>query len=118
LDDGKPIWPDHDPVASGSGARYRSIVPAPIPIPSSADVPEVVLQRHDDGGRMRVTACYSTGRTQTGLLRGLDGDERRIVISCPWGQDPARTVAAIWDQLTPAEQVEVAEAFGLGQQQP
>jgi len=89
-----------------------------IPIPSSADVPQVVRERHDDGARVRVTACYSTGRTQTGLLRGLDGEQRRIVISCPWGQDPARTVAAIWDQLTPAEQTEVAAAFGLGPQRP
>ncbi len=111
MDSGNPSpdrLPTHDPAASSMPW---------IPIPSSADVPEVVLQRHDDGGRMRVTACYSTGRTQTGLLRGLDGDQRRIVISCPWGQDPARTVAAIWNQLTPAEQVEVAAAFGLGPQE-
>ena len=99
---------DHEPAASSMPH---------IPLPDSADACEVVLQRHKDGGRMRVTACYSTGRTQTGLLRGLDGDQRRIVISCPWGQDPARTVAAIWNQLTPAEQVEVAAAFGLGPQE-
>jgi hypothetical protein len=36
-----------------------------IPIPSSADVPEVVRERHD-GGRMRVTACYSTGARRPG----------------------------------------------------
>lgn len=62
---------------------------------------------------MRITVTYSTGRTETSVLRELDGQRRRLIISCPWGQPPARTVAAIWGQLSDDEQRELAEAFGL-----
>jgi hypothetical protein len=45
----------------------------------------------------------------------LDGERRTLVIMAPWGQPIARTVAAIWNQLTQDEQVEVAAAYGLDQ---
>jgi hypothetical protein len=46
--------PDYDPTAS-SGVPVRAIA-APIPIPDSADVPEVVRERHDEpGGPTRVS---------------------------------------------------------------
>jgi hypothetical protein len=64
-------------------------------------------------GIVRITTCYSTGRTETGVLRMLDGERRSLVIMCPWGQPPAQTVTKVWGQLTPAEQREVAAAFGL-----
>lgn len=62
---------------------------------------------------MRISVAYSTGRTETSVTRALDGQRRRLIISCPWGQPPARTVAAVWNQLTAEEQAEVAQAFGL-----
>jgi hypothetical protein len=46
-------------------------------------------------------------------MRTLDNDERRLIISTPWDQPDATTIAAIWNQLTPQEQREVALAFGL-----
>jgi hypothetical protein len=30
---------------------------------------------------VRITCCYSTSRTETTVLRGLDGDQRRLIIS-------------------------------------
>jgi hypothetical protein len=62
---------------------------------------------------VKITTCHSTGRTETGILRSLDGERRTLVIMAPWGQPVAQTISAIWDQLTDAEQVEVAAAFGL-----
>jgi len=55
----------------------------------------------------------STGRTETGVTRYLDGERRTLVIMCPWGQSIEQTIAAVWNQLTEPEQIEVAEAFGL-----
>jgi hypothetical protein len=62
---------------------------------------------------MKITTSYSTGRTETGVLRYLDGERRTLVIMAPWGQSVDQTIAAIWDQLTEDEQREVAQAFGL-----
>jgi hypothetical protein len=62
---------------------------------------------------MRLIVTYSTGRAQTEMMRALINGERRLVVSCPWQQPPAATFAAIADQLTEAERVEVEAAFGL-----
>jgi hypothetical protein len=62
---------------------------------------------------MKITTTYSTGRTETGVMRLLDGERRTLVIMCPWGQPLAQTVAAIWNLLTEEEQREVVAAFGL-----
>jgi hypothetical protein len=62
---------------------------------------------------VRITTSYSTGRTETGVLRYLDGERRTLVIMAPWGQPVDRTIAAIWNQLTTDEQTEVRVAFGL-----
>jgi len=62
---------------------------------------------------VRITTSHSTGRTETGILRYLDGERKTLVISAPWGQPVERTIAAIWNQLTEDEQREVALAFGL-----
>jgi len=67
---------------------------------------------------VRITTCHSTGRTETGVLRYLDGERRTLVILCPWGQPVARMIGAIWNQLTEDEQREVAEAFDLDGEQP
>jgi hypothetical protein len=67
---------------------------------------------------VRITTCHSTGRTETGILRYLDGERRTLVIMAPWGQSTERTVASVWNQLTAEEQREVAAALGLGQQNP
>jgi hypothetical protein len=63
-------------------------------------------------GRMRITTCYSTGRTETTVIRGLDGDERRIILCCPWGELPIHTYVKIRHQLTQEEIRAVREAFG------
>jgi hypothetical protein len=63
---------------------------------------------------VRITTCHSTGRTETGVMRMLDGERRTLIILSPWGQPPERTIAVIWDQLTEEEQRDVAAAFGLG----
>jgi hypothetical protein len=62
---------------------------------------------------VKVTVCRSTGRTRTDVMRGLDDDERRLVISTPWDQPPAKTIAAVWDRLSPEEQHAVADVFNL-----
>jgi hypothetical protein len=64
---------------------------------------------------MRITTCHSTGRTETGVMRYLDGERRTLVILAPWQQPIERTIAAVWNLLTEAEQVEVIAAFGLDQ---
>ncbi len=63
---------------------------------------------------MRITTCHSTGRTETGVMRYLDGERRTLVILAPWQQPIERTVAAVWNLLTVDEQTEVVAAFGLG----
>ena len=79
------------------------------------------MQEDSNGGRMpwqagtamTVTTCYSTGRVETSVMRGLgDNDERRLIISCPWGQLPIQTYMAIRHQLTDEEIAEVRKAFG------
>ncbi len=62
---------------------------------------------------MRITVCRNTGRVNTTVLRSLDDDGRRLIISIPWQQPPAETLRAIADQLTSEEAAEVARAFGI-----
>ena len=62
---------------------------------------------------MRVTLCRSTYRTTTTVMRELDDDQQRIIISVPWRQSDRETFAAVADQLTEQEAAAVAEAFGL-----
>ncbi len=62
---------------------------------------------------MKITICRSTGRVQTTVMRSLDSDQRRLIVSIPWDQPPTVTLATIRDQLTPEEHAEVAAAFGL-----
>ncbi len=64
---------------------------------------------------MRITTCHSTGRTETGVLRYLDGERRTLVIMAPWQQPIQRTIAAVWNLLTEEEQREVVVAFDLDQ---
>jgi hypothetical protein len=62
---------------------------------------------------MRITVSRSTGATRTDIMRGLDDDERRLIITTPWDQPDSKTLGLIWNQLVPEEQREVALAFGL-----
>jgi hypothetical protein len=62
---------------------------------------------------MRITLCRNTGRVQTIVMRALDNDERRLVVSVPWDQDPTITMAKVRDQLTEEEEVELRTALGL-----
>jgi len=64
---------------------------------------------------VRITTCHSTGRTETGVLRYLDGERRTLVVMAPWQQPIERTIAAVWNLLTEEEQREVVAAFGLDQ---
>src|SRR6266567_4764546 len=59
---------------------------------------------------MRITVSRSTDRTTTHLMRSLDDDERRLIISTPWDQPDAKTIGLIWNQLTEEEQRVVAAA--------
>ncbi len=66
---------------------------------------------------MRITTCYSTGQTETTVTRGLESGqgpdyERRLIISCPFGQSPIQTYVAVRDRLTEEEIAEVRKAFG------
>jgi len=67
---------------------------------------------------VRITTCHSTGRTETGVLRYLDGERRTLVILAPWQQPIERTIAGVWNLLTAEEQAEVRAAFGLDPQNP
>jgi hypothetical protein len=62
---------------------------------------------------VRVTTVHSTGRTETGVLRMLDGRRRTIIVMAPWDQSLAETFRRIRDQLTPEEMTAVLEAFRL-----
>jgi hypothetical protein len=62
---------------------------------------------------MRVTVCHNTGRVQTTVMRALDSDERRLIVSIPWDQPPTVTLATIRGQITQEEEVELRRAFGL-----
>ncbi len=66
---------------------------------------------------MRITTCYSTGQVETTVTRGLESGqgpdyERRLIISCPFGQSPVQTYVAVRDRLTDEENYAVREAFG------
>jgi hypothetical protein len=60
---------------------------------------------------MIIKFVYSTGRTETGVMRMLDGERRSLVILCPWQQSPIDTVQRIRDQLTDDELRELTEAL-------
>jgi hypothetical protein len=62
---------------------------------------------------MKITVCRNTGRVQTIVMRALDSDERRLIVSIPWDQHPAVTLATIRDQLTEQEETELRTALGL-----
>jgi hypothetical protein len=64
---------------------------------------------------MRITFVYSTGRTETGIVRMLEGKRRSLVVACSWRQTPTETYLAVRDQLTSEEAVELASALGLDQ---
>src|SRR6266511_3831858 len=69
------------------------------------------------GCGMRITTCYSTGQVETTVTRGLESGqgpdyERRLIISCPFGQLPIHTYAAVRHLLTDEEIREVRKAFG------
>ncbi len=64
---------------------------------------------------MRVTVCRSTGRVQTMVMRALDSDERRLIVSIPWDQPGLVTMAAVRDQLTEQEEIELRQTLGLDQ---
>jgi hypothetical protein len=64
---------------------------------------------------MRITLCRNTGRVQTIVMRALDNDERRLVVSVPWDQPAVVTLAKVRDQLTEQEEVELRAALGLDQ---
>jgi hypothetical protein len=61
---------------------------------------------------VRITCCYSTGRTHTTMMRELDGGERRLIICCPFGELPIQSYLAVRHLLTEEEIVEVRKAFG------
>ncbi len=61
---------------------------------------------------------YSTGRTETGVMRLLEGQRRTLVVLSPWGQPPLETLRRVAGQLTDEEAAEVAAAFGISPQQP
>jgi hypothetical protein len=63
---------------------------------------------------MRITHSRSTGAARTTIMRTLgDDNERHLVIRTPWQQPDAKTIAAVWNDLTDEEQREVAAAFGI-----
>jgi hypothetical protein len=62
---------------------------------------------------VRISFVYSTGRTETGVLRMLEGQRRSLIVMCPWRQTPAATFAAVRSQLTPEEEAELAAGLGL-----
>jgi hypothetical protein len=62
---------------------------------------------------MRVTVCRNTGRVQTIIMRALENEERRLIVSCPWDQDAVVTLSLVRDQLTEQEEVELRQALGL-----
>jgi len=65
---------------------------------------------------MRIQTCYSTDRTESGIMRTLDGDRRTLILLCTWGELPIHTYLAVRDQLTDEEITEVRKAFGWDSQ--
>ncbi len=64
---------------------------------------------------MTITMIYAPMRDEVSILRVLDGERRRLAILCQFGQTPAEVYAAVADQLTTDEQVEVRLALSIGQ---
>ncbi len=64
---------------------------------------------------MTIVTVYAPLRDEVTVMRVLDGERRRLAILCRFGQSLAEVYAAVADQLTDDEQVEVAAAFGLDQ---
>jgi hypothetical protein len=64
---------------------------------------------------MRVTICRSIDRVATTVMRELDGEQRRLIVSVPWRQQPTDTYMAVRDQLTHEEAAALAAAFDLDQ---
>ncbi len=62
---------------------------------------------------MRITVCRNTGRVQTTVMRALDSDERRLIVSIPWDQHPTVTLATIRGQLSEQEETELRQVLGL-----
>jgi hypothetical protein len=69
--------------------------------------------QEDSTARMRVTVCRSTWRTTATVARTLDGEQRHLIISTPWRQQPSETYTSVRDQLTSEEAVALARAFDL-----
>jgi len=69
--------------------------------------------QEDSTARMRVTVCRSTWRTTATVARTLDGEQRHLIISTPWRQQPSETCTSVRDQLTSEEAVALARAFDL-----
>jgi len=49
------------------------------------------------------------------VMRALDSDERRLIVSIPWDQPGLVTMAAVRDQLTEQEEIELRQTLGLDQ---
>jgi len=64
---------------------------------------------------VRITVCRSTDRTRVTVMRFLDDDQRRLIVSVLWTQQPTDTYRAVRDQLTSEEAAELAAAFDLHQ---
>jgi len=62
---------------------------------------------------MRITVCRSTERVTATVMRSMDGDQRRLIVSVPWRQRPIDTYQAVRDQLTHEEAQALAAAFDL-----
>lgn len=57
--------------------------------------------------------CRSTDRTAATVLRELDGEERRLIVSVPWAQRPIETYQAVRPLLSREEAEALAAAFDL-----
>jgi len=62
---------------------------------------------------VRITVCRNTGRVQTTVMRALDSEERRLIVSIPWDQHPAVTLAKVRGELTEQEETELRQVLGL-----
>jgi hypothetical protein len=65
------------------------------------------------GAVVKISLVYSTGRTETGVTRILEGERRSLVVMCLWRQSPAATLAMVRHQLTDEEAAELAAALDL-----
>jgi hypothetical protein len=62
---------------------------------------------------MRVTVCRSTWRQTATVSRTLDGEQRHLVVSVPWTQQPIETYTQVRSMLTDDEAAALADAFDL-----